>query len=388
MQVLVVAPQPFYEERGTPIAVRQMCQTLVTLGHTVDLLTYHVGQDVDLPGITHIRIRSLGWITSVPIGFSMKKIVCDLFVATKLRQLLRLKQYDVVHAVEEAVFPARWLTRNTSTRVVYDMDSLLSDQLANANRLFALGAPSLRAAENWAIRQSDLVVAVCDALADAALAQKQADRVFLLPDTPLETDQQPTEEQLRTYLAKDEALCLYVGNLERYQGVQRLIEALPLLDSETRAHVLIIGGNDGDIADTRALIDSLGCKHRVTLLGPRPVQQLQSYLEQADILLSPRLTGGNTPMKIYSYMAAGKPILATRISSHTQVLDSTSSELVNTDAAAMASGLTRLVHDDQLRSTLAANAKQKVEAEYSLSRFKERLAAIYDRLAALRVAGG
>ncbi|HTK41735.1 MAG TPA: hypothetical protein VL287_09085, partial [Gemmatimonadales bacterium] len=54
-RVLVVAPEPFYEDRGTPIAIRSVLAALSELHYEVDLLTYPVGQAVSIPGLQVIR---------------------------------------------------------------------------------------------------------------------------------------------------------------------------------------------------------------------------------------------------------------------------------------------------------------------------------------------
>ena len=59
MKILMIAPQPFFEPRGTPISVRQRLTGLTMLGHQVDLATYHLGEDVDLPGLTIYRTPSI-----------------------------------------------------------------------------------------------------------------------------------------------------------------------------------------------------------------------------------------------------------------------------------------------------------------------------------------
>ena len=56
MNILLLAPQPFYQERGTPIAVRMLVETLCQAGNQVDLLTYHEGEDISLPGLKIYRI--------------------------------------------------------------------------------------------------------------------------------------------------------------------------------------------------------------------------------------------------------------------------------------------------------------------------------------------
>ena len=55
--------------------------------------------------------------------------------------------------------------------------------------------------------------------------------------------------------------------------------------------------------------------------GQRPAEEIPAFLDAADVLVSPRSTGTNTPLKIYQYLRSGRPIVATRLLTHTQVLD-------------------------------------------------------------------
>jgi glycosyltransferase involved in cell wall biosynthesis len=115
-------------------------------------------------------------------------------------------------------------------------------------------------------------------------------------------------------------------------------------------------------------------------LGPRPLSQLGAYLHQADILVSPRTLGQNTPMKVYSYMQAGKAILATSIRSHTQALDASCAMLVAPEPAAMASGFERLLREPALRVRLGAAANEKAQREYSLPAYQHKLKLAYTAL--------
>ena len=106
LKILLVAPQPFYVERGTPIAVRLLATTLCEFGHSVDLLAYHAGSEIQVPGLRIFRARRPPGVGHVPIGISWQKLVCDLFLVARMFGLLRRNRYDVVHAVEESLFPA------------------------------------------------------------------------------------------------------------------------------------------------------------------------------------------------------------------------------------------------------------------------------------------
>ena len=74
MRILVVAPQPFYQERGTPIATRLLLEALQAAGHSVDVLTYHVGDDPKIPGVRVFRAPAVPFVHDVPIGFSLRTV--------------------------------------------------------------------------------------------------------------------------------------------------------------------------------------------------------------------------------------------------------------------------------------------------------------------------
>jgi len=124
----------------------------------------------------------------------------------------------------------------------------------------------------------------------------------------------------------------------------------------------------------------LGIAHNVLFLGPRPVDDLGAYLVQADILVSPRLKGNNTPMKIYSYMGSGKAILATKIQSHTQVLDDASAELVVPEVDEVARGFDDLVGSENRRAELGKAASILADEKYSYPAFQKKIKDIYARI--------
>src|SRR3546814_152515 len=100
MNILFLAPQPFYQERGTPIAIKLALTVLCAAGHKVDLVTYHEGADLEIQGMRTFRIAKPPFASNVPIGFSGKKLLCDVYLSFMLWRLLVRNRYDVIHAVE------------------------------------------------------------------------------------------------------------------------------------------------------------------------------------------------------------------------------------------------------------------------------------------------
>ena len=383
MRILLVAPQPFYQERGTPIAVRMLAEVLCSQGHAVDLLTYHEGADLDIEGLRILRTPALPGLRHVPIGISWKKLVCDLLISGRLVGLALSHHYDVIHAVEEAVFPAILLRSAARARVVYDMDSMLGEQLVSKWRLLRPVEHALRAVERAAIRRADAVFAVCSDLAQHVKVDAPGVPVFLIEDVAVPSQELGGgAEPLRELLDIHGPLALYVGNLQRYQGVEQAVRAMAEVPQAADVTLVLIGGGEEEAARLRSLVRKLHLEERVYLLGPRPLAQLSGFLAQADILVSPRLRGSNTPMKIYSYMNSGTAILATRILSHTQVLDDDSALLVESHPQALAQGLATLAADPALRARLGAAARRRARERYSLDAFREKVRAAYQTLEA------
>ncbi|HTX06124.1 MAG TPA: glycosyltransferase, partial [Steroidobacteraceae bacterium] len=292
MRILLVAPQPFYQERGTPIAVRMLAETLCGQGHAVDLLTYHEGADLDIEGLRILRTPALPGLRHVPIGISWKKLVCDLLISGRLLGLALSRRYDVIHAVEEAVFPAILLRSSGGPRIVYDMDSMLGESLVSKWRLLRPALRLLRAIERAVIRRTDAVFAVCNDLACNVRVDAPGVPVFLIEDVALPAQQYSGgAEPLRELLGLRGELALYIGNLQRYQGIEQVVRAMALVPKERELTLVIIGGWPEDIRRVRALVRKLHLEEQVYLLGPRPLAQLEGFLSQADLLVSPRLLG-------------------------------------------------------------------------------------------------
>lgn len=375
MRILLLAPHPFFQERGTPIAVRLLAGELVAMGHEVEMLCYHEGEAVDMPGVRVHRISPPGWVKNVPPGPSWQKAVCDAYMLPHALRLARGGGFDLVHAVEEAAGMAWVIKRRLKIPYVYDMDSCISQQIADKYPAAGPAAGLVSRLEGGWVKGSLGVVAVCQALVEVSQVHDRAVPVCRLEDISLlEQPEDPPDERLDY----GGPVAMYVGNLESYQGIDLLLDAFALAhDQRPDAHLAVIGGSQADVAAYRDKARSMGLSGAAHFLGPRPQAHLAHYLEQAEVLVSPRIQGQNTPMKIYSYLDSGRPVLATRLSTHTQVLDDDISVLVEPQAEHMAMGLITLLDDEALREDMAQRARERVAAEYSRQAYRRKLRDFY-----------
>ena len=174
---------------------------------------------------------------------------------------------------------------------------------------------------------------------------------------------------------------MYVGNLERYQGIDLLLDSFKLaLAHVAEARLVIIGGASEHITRYRQRARQLGVDRCVYFVGKRPVEDLAYYLAQADILVSPRIQGNNTPMKLYSYLDSGKALLATDLPTHTQVLNSRVAWLASPEPQRFSEGMLNLIQDQQLRERLGVEAQALIAKQHTFEAFSAKLTGLYDWL--------
>jgi glycosyltransferase involved in cell wall biosynthesis len=375
LRILLLAPHPFFQNRGTPLAERALVEVLGTAGHAVDFLTFHEGEDIALPGCRIHRIASPPGVRNIGPGFSGKKVICDLFLLWSAIRLLSTRHYDLVHAVEEGALIAALLRPVFRVPYVYDMDSSLPEQMLERYRSLRAVAPAMEFAQRQAIRGSAGVLAMCQAVEDIARRHTNGQPVARVEDTTLLA----TDQEAVAALPPGRPVVMYVGNLEPYQGIDLLLGAFATAARAfADARLVIVGGSPEHADGYQRAADRLGIGSRVTWVGIQPVNRLAGYLSQADVLVSPRLTGRNTPMKIYSYLDSGRAVLATRIPTHTQVLDDEVACLAEPTPQAMGEALIALLRDPARREALARRARERVQAHYTPAVARTKLLAFFD----------
>ncbi|WP_447968837.1 glycosyltransferase family 4 protein [Nitrospira sp. M1] len=381
MNILFLAPHPFYQTRGTPIAVDLMLRVLSERRESVDLLTYHEGSDVQYDQLMVHRIPRVPFVKDIPPGFSLKKLIADGLLAVRAVQQSWKKRYHIVHAVEESVFIALILKLLFGVPYVYDMDSSLAQQMVEKFPVLRPCAFILNYFESVALKHALVVVPVCDSLGKIALSHGHP-HVRTLHDVPMLDKSHPVEStSLGINVQQDRLRVMYVGNLESYQGIDLLLDSFSLLSLQVdHVDLVIVGGATADIQKYQQKSYNLGMQERVSFLGPKPIYRLASFLAEADILVSPRIKGNNTPMKLYSYLQSGKPIVATNLPTHTQVLNEEVGVLAEPSPDSFAEGMLSLVHDQDLALKVGSAGKQLVEQKFSYAAFREKVNDLYSLL--------
>jgi glycosyltransferase involved in cell wall biosynthesis len=177
-------------------------------------------------------------------------------------------------------------------------------------------------------------------------------------------------------------IVLYAGTFEPYQGLDLLVDASrKVVQTRKDIRFLCAGGNKKQLSNMIVRAQQCGVAEYFILPGILPPGEIDSLLKIASVLVSPRTSGTNTPLKIYSYLRSGVPILATNILSHTQVLTDQVAMLVEPVPEALGSGILRLLHDAELCTCLAQNALRLAHDSYSEEAYRRKVAEVFSFLA-------
>jgi len=381
MKILVIAPQPFFSPRGTPFSVYYRSLVTSQLGNSIDLLTYGQGKDVDIPNLRTVRIPGFLKMGNIKVGPSIFKLFLDFFLVIYAIGMLMTNRYDAVHAHEEAVFFCRFLKPFFRFKLIYDMHSSLPQQLSNfefTKSKLLIG--TFKSLEDSCLKKADAVITICPDLADYVnKLLNTPEKHFLIENSIFDpirlkgaTPQPDIAQSPSSTLPVGYKYIVYAGTLEPYQGIDILIPAFKQFAAQDKDYrLVVVGGNEKQVALYENQAKELGIADSCIFTGQVSQAEAKQYSGQAAILVSPRKYGTNTPLKVYEQIASGIPLVATKIYSHTQVLDDKVAFLVEPTPESMADGL--LAATGEKGPQIAVNAQGLYAEKYSREVYLEKM---------------
>jgi len=361
MRILFIAPQPFYEDRGTPIAIRNSLEALNGLGFSVDLVTYPVGSEVNLPGIKIFRTTNPFKYRNVPVGFSFPKMVLDISLFATVLRLLSRNQYDCIHGVEEGVAIALICKRLFGIPVIYDMQSSLPEQLREV-KCFKSGPGrwvSL-SLERWLVRNADCIIASLG-LAPHVHSIEPGKAVF---ESVFKGSvaRQKNEELAKFLGVFGHPTIVYAGNFAPYQSLEVLLKATVIVRAEIPEVMLIlVGATEIEFVHYSKMVKNLKLEDTVKLHLRRPMHEIPEFLSLADVLVLARTRGKNVPLKIYEYLLSGKPIVATDIPAHRAILTEKTAIMAEPNARGLSRAIIHALRNSWYANKIVLTANDSIQ---------------------------
>lgn len=381
-RVLFLASQPFFEKRGSPIRLGFDLLSLSELGYEVEFITLPLGERREIQGVKTTRVPNLFFAKKISIGPSPLKLAFDFLILLYATWRVLFNKYAVVHGVEDCGIIALFAGRIGGAKVVFERHSdPESYSGARGAKKFLL--EKYKKIERHVILRADAVICTGPGLVENAKKMGCASRACMIADIPssLKTASAGQIEAARERFAADPGTVLagYVGSFAAYQGIDLLFKSIPLAARENpNLKFIIIGGSPVEVADRRAQLAEDGVLDRVEFAGFVDPDELPAWLSAFDILLSPRISGLNTPLKLLDYLKSGAAIAATDCPANRLILDENTALLASPDPAGFANAVLRLAQDAGLREKLARNGKTVLDERHNFKCFKEGLRQCYE----------
>jgi glycosyltransferase involved in cell wall biosynthesis len=382
-RALIVTSLPYFQWRGSPIRLGFDMKALVDLGYHVDLLTIPIGEVNEIPGARVLRVSNPFGFKSIAIGPSLKKLFFDVLLLFRSISLAIKNRYDVVHGIEDTGIIAWFASLFSGSRVVFEKHSDPASHKSSSMRNFVMML--YRVVEHIAMRRADAIVATGEGLCEQARRAapgRPVYHIFDIPSSLVEPDPGRAAKIRNDILQRpDEVLVLYGGSFAIYQGIDLIFDCMPyVVAKHPQARFVIIGGTDAEIVEKKKWLTSRGIADNVTFLGKVHPDELPHYLAAADILLSPRKSGINTPLKLLDYLKAARPIVATDTPAHRSIIDDSFAMVVEGNAPAFADGINWLIADEDTRLRFGAQGRRLIDEMYNYSEYKRRLGVVYSAI--------
>lgn len=381
-RVLFIASQPFFQWRGSPIRLGFDLMSLSQLGYQVDFITLPIGERREVEGVRILRAPNIFFAKKIAIGPSPLKLAFDFLIFWMALWRVITRRYDVVHGVEDCGFIA-WITgRIGFAKVIFERHSdpaSYKRKKGIANLIVKVYA----SVERFVMRHADAVIGTGPGLVEHAMKVGRASRACLIPDIPsslAEVDRTASSVvRARSSRSDSDILIGYVGSFAVYQGIDLLFSAIPIVARrEPRARFVIIGGSEDEKNARRAELKAAGCLNSVHFAGFVDPDELPSHLAAFDILLSPRISGMNTPLKLLDYLKVKVPVVATDCEANRLILTPEIAELTPLTPEGFAEGILRLCANPERRAALAGAGENVLREHHSFPVFKDGLRQCYE----------
>jgi glycosyltransferase involved in cell wall biosynthesis len=374
MTILMIAPTPFFSDRGCHVRIEEEARLLKGLGHRVEIVTYGLGRD--RPGLSIHRITKLPGYRKKAPGASLYKFPQDVLLRWLTDRLAKSIRPDLVWAhLHEGAYIAEPVCRAFQIPLWMDRQGSMVEELVSHGTLKKQSRTGkwLLSKELELEEQVDQVLVNSES-AEATLSERLGNRVKMLPDT-VDTDRfrpAPPDKKLLKKLKLPERIpiVIYLGLIAFHQGIELLINAFSILQKKgISAHLLLMGYPK--IKETEQLIAKEGLEDCATVMGPIPYEEAHRYLALGTIAVAPKisLTEGNG--KLLNYMAMGLPTIAFDTPVNRELLGDTSILTPLGNAESLAIGIETYLNNNTMRKEAAQAVRKRAVENFSLPVIRE-----------------
>lgn len=384
MNILMIAPTPFFADRGCHVRILEEARALTALGNKVTICTYHNGRDV--PDLNIRRIPRIPWYNKLEAGPSYHMLYLDFLLLLRSLGCTLSEKPDIIHAhLHEGAFIGRFCRQLRHMPLVFDMQDSLSGEMVFYRYLKSdrLSYKLVHGLEEFIDKSADAIITSTTRMAQILKNEFgiNDNNVFPIGDsvnTEVFHPNYDTEElRQQLNLPKNKKVVVHLGLLTEYQGIDLLLKSIPRISKEVDAHFLIVGYPN--VEKYQKMSQELGVLDHVTFTGRIDYQEVPRYLNLGDIAVSPKISelGG---CKLYNFMACALPTVVFDFPSNREILSGLGTYADLEDPESLSTNIIRLLLDERLRQELSGKLREKALKDHSWEKVGEKIMEVYNRL--------
>lgn len=384
--VIMIAPTPFFADRGCHVRIYEEARALQKLGNRVVIYTYHNGRDI--AGINTRRIMNIPWYKKLEAGPSFHKFYLDFLLLLRIVGSCVNGKVNIIHAhLHEGALVGKIYKKFRRIPLVFDFQGSLTDELVDHNFLkrknFAF--KFIRKAEKSINSSADAIVV--SSINSANLLKEELDikkdKIFVVQDgvdvNEFKMYKDTADLKRKLNLPLNKKIVVYLGLLNEYQGVDCLLEAISyLVRKNQNVHFLIMGYPD--VKKYKEIARKKKISHTVTFTGRIDYRQAPQYLSLGDVAVSPKISKTESNGKLYNYMAVGLPVVVFDTPVNREILGELGIYAQLGDPVSLAERLEMILSNDNLVKDLREKLRQKAVDAYSWQSTGKKLMDVYRKL--------
>ena len=381
-RVLVIAPTPFFADRGCHVRILGEIKALKKQGDDVLLCTYHLGRNID--NISTIRTLSIPWYQKLSAGPSIHKFYIDVLLLWKVLQACKSFRPTLLHAhLHEGIVIGKLASWWHNIPMVADLQGSLTEEVLDHGFI-----PRWRWLSNivrWIEKKVNEMplhlIASATRIAQQVAETFGATNVSTIGDG-VDLDifcPQPEDIELKTSLGIDQEdqVVVFIGVLTAYQGIDLLLDAADLvLKDVPTAKFLIIGFPEKAYREKSV---AMGLEAHVIFTGKIEYADAPRYLSLGQVAVSPKISSSEANLKLFTYMAMGLPSVVFDNPVNREILGDLGVYCSNGELVPFANSIVELLQNPERARQLGEDCFQKAASEYSWDAVGYRLQEVYKK---------
>lgn len=386
MRILMVAPVPFFVDRGTPMRILEEALALEKKGMIIDIVTYHLGRDVcELRESSRIKVyrivRLLFWYTKKEAGADWQKVILDMLLIWKTSKIVFLNKPDIIHAhLHEGVLIG-WIVKKIffwrKIKLVADFHGELVSEMEShgyLNNKIVRGVFNFL--ERIIFKLGDFTLASSNELLSRIKSLGKTNNLEVILDgVNIQKYQELNVEKKKT----DILTVIYSGAFVSNKGIDVLLAAIFKIKSMQLPGIkfILAGGPKENI---EKFIKNKNLSDIVEIISPLDYADLPRVNKLGDVAVDPKTSAfGQASGKILQYMAAGLPVICFDRENNRNYLKQAGYYAKNMDADGIVEGVLYFFRNKDKIEELSKVSRELIK-ELTWDASAEKIINIYNKI--------